>query len=119
MTTGVVDEGISKHGVFAREVIASRRLITRYFDADLFADPAMDILLDLYAAERRTVFVERTSPQAVRNKDLIFHANRSPQALEEALAGLRRMAADADFRLQRLMFTRSLETPSPFEKEAA
>ena len=50
MTTGVIDEGISKHGVFAREVIASRRLITRYFDADLFADPAMDILLDLYAA---------------------------------------------------------------------
>jgi 3-(3-hydroxy-phenyl)propionate hydroxylase/6-hydroxy-3-succinoylpyridine 3-monooxygenase len=80
---------------------------------------ADEALLDRYAAERRTVFVERTSPQAVRNKDLIFHANRNPQALEEALAGLRRMAADADFRLARLMFTKSLESPSPFEKAAA
>jgi hypothetical protein len=51
----------------------------------------------------------------VRNKDLIFHANRNPQALEEALVGLRRMAADPDFRLERLMFTKSLETRPPFE----
>lgn len=50
MTTPVAEDGTSRHGAFAREVIASRRLITRYFDADLFADPAMDILLDLYAA---------------------------------------------------------------------
>jgi 3-(3-hydroxy-phenyl)propionate hydroxylase len=76
---------------------------------------ADEALLDLYAAERRTVFVERTSPQAVRNKELIFHANRTRQALEEALAGLRRMATDADFRLERLMFTKSLETRPPFE----
>lgn len=38
------------HGAFAREMLNSRRLITRYFDPDLFADPALDILLDLYAA---------------------------------------------------------------------
>jgi hypothetical protein len=38
------------HGAFARELLTSRRLITRYFDPDLFADPALDILLDLYAA---------------------------------------------------------------------
>lgn len=43
-------EDWSAHGAFARELLTSRRLITRYFDADLFADPALDILLDLYAA---------------------------------------------------------------------
>jgi DNA-binding MarR family transcriptional regulator len=50
MTSLAPDDDISKHGSFARQVIAARRLITRYFDPDLFADPAMDILLDLYAA---------------------------------------------------------------------
>jgi 3-(3-hydroxy-phenyl)propionate hydroxylase/6-hydroxy-3-succinoylpyridine 3-monooxygenase len=72
-------------------------------------------LLDTYATTRRDIFLERTSPQAVRNKDLIFHANRSPEALEQALDGLRRMAAAPDYRLERLMFTKSLETRSPFE----
>jgi hypothetical protein len=42
--------GASGHAAIARGILASRRLITRYFDAELFADPAMDILLDLYAA---------------------------------------------------------------------
>jgi 3-(3-hydroxy-phenyl)propionate hydroxylase/6-hydroxy-3-succinoylpyridine 3-monooxygenase len=72
-------------------------------------------VLDSYAATRRAIFVERTSPQAVRNKELIFHANRGGDALDQALDGLRRMAADPDFRLERLMFTKSLETRSPFE----
>ncbi len=76
-------------------------------------------LLDDYARTRRDIFVERTSPQAVRNKDLIFHANRGPDALEAALAGLRQMAADPAVRLERLMFTKSLETRSPAEKEPA
>jgi DNA-binding MarR family transcriptional regulator len=38
----------------ARRVIAilrARRLRTKFFDPDLFADPAWDILLELYAAE--------------------------------------------------------------------
>lgn len=76
-------------------------------------------LLDDYAATRRAIFVDRTSPQAVRNKDLIFHANRSPDALATALDGLRLMARDPATRLERLMFTKSLETRSPAEKEPA
>jgi hypothetical protein len=43
-------EDWTAHGAFARELLNSRRLITRYFDPALFADPALDILLDLYAA---------------------------------------------------------------------
>ncbi|HYD13171.1 MAG TPA: hypothetical protein VEC11_10020 [Allosphingosinicella sp.] len=35
---------------FIRAMIRSRRLRTHYFDADLFADPAWDMLLDLMAA---------------------------------------------------------------------
>ncbi|WP_404714183.1 FAD-dependent oxidoreductase [Sphingomonas sp. MMS24-J13] len=80
---------------------------------------ADESLLDDYARSRRDVFVERTSPQAVRNKDLIFHANRTPDALEAALGGLRLMASDPAVRLERLMFTKSLETRSPAEKEPA
>jgi hypothetical protein len=35
-----------------REIIKTRRLRDRFFDADLFADPAWDILLDLKAASQ-------------------------------------------------------------------
>ncbi len=71
---------------------------------------ANDEVLDRYAAARRGTFLNRVSPQATANKKLIFHANGGGQALEEALAGLRRLAADPQYLLQRLMFTRSLET---------
>jgi hypothetical protein len=37
-------------GGFARELWRERRLRTKYFAADLFAEPAWDILLDLYAS---------------------------------------------------------------------
>jgi hypothetical protein len=37
-------------GGFARELWRERRLRTRYFAADLFAEPAWDLLLDLYAS---------------------------------------------------------------------
>jgi 3-(3-hydroxy-phenyl)propionate hydroxylase/6-hydroxy-3-succinoylpyridine 3-monooxygenase len=77
---------------------------------------ADETALDDYAATRRTIFLDKTSPQAVRNKDLIFHAGRTPTALETALDGLRLMARDPEIRLERFLFTRSLETPSPFEK---
>jgi 3-(3-hydroxy-phenyl)propionate hydroxylase/6-hydroxy-3-succinoylpyridine 3-monooxygenase len=76
------------------------------------ADPE---LLGTYAADRKRIYLERTSPQAVKNKSLVFHAyNRGPE-LEIALEGLRAMAADADARLDALMFVKSLETPSPVE----
>ena len=67
-------------------------------------------VLDRYAAARRDTFLNRVSPQATANKQLIFHANGGGRALEEALAGLRRLAADPQHLLQRLMFTKSLET---------
>ncbi len=79
---------------------------------------ADEALLDDFAATRRAGFVDRASPQAARNKELIFHANRGGEALEEALGGLRLMAGDPQVRLERLMFTKSLETPSPRRKGA-
>jgi len=72
---------------------------------------ADDEVLDRYAEARRNTFLNRVSPQATANKQLVFHANGGGRGLEEALPGLRRFATDADFLLQRLMFTRSLETP--------
>ena len=68
-------------------------------------------VLDRYSTARRDAFVNRASPQATANKQLIYHANGGGRKLEEALAGLRRLATDPDFLLQRLMFTKSLETP--------
>jgi 2-polyprenyl-6-methoxyphenol hydroxylase-like FAD-dependent oxidoreductase len=72
---------------------------------------ADESLLDRYSDARRDAFVNRASPQAIANKRLIYHANGGGPALEQALAGLRRLASDPSFLLERLMFTRSLETP--------
>ncbi len=74
---------------------------------------ASDTILDRYSQDRRDVFVNRASPQASANKQLIFHANGGGQQLEEALAAVRRFATDPDFLRERLMFTKSLETPPP------
>jgi hypothetical protein len=46
---------------YIREVIKLRRLRERYFDAELFADPAWDILLDLFAARFEGVAVSVSS----------------------------------------------------------
>jgi len=78
------------------------------------ADPA---LLDTWAEERRRVFLDRTSPMACVYKDFVFHACGGPgEKLEAALDGMRRMVADPDYRLERLLFTKSLETTSPAER---
>ena len=77
------------------------------------ADPA---LLDTWAEERRTIFLERTSPQACAYKDFVFHACGGGAKLEGTLDGMRRMVRDPDYRLERLMFTKSLETTSPAER---
>lgn len=69
-------------------------------------------VLDRYADSRRDIFLNRISPQAVANKRLIFHANGGGKALQDALVQLRRLPTDRDFLLQRLMFLKSLETPS-------
>ena len=77
------------------------------------ADPA---LLDRWAEDRRRIYREKTNPQAIANTRLVFHACGGGAELEAALDGLRAMAADPDVRLQRLMFVKSLETPSPVER---
>jgi len=77
------------------------------------ADPA---LLDVWAEERRSIFLDRTSPQACAYKDFVFHACGGGEKLEAALDGMRRMVRDPDYRLERLMFTKELETSSPAER---
>ena len=77
------------------------------------ADPA---LLDTWAEERRRIFLDKTDPQARAYKDFVFHACGGGERLEAALEGMRRMVSDPDYRLQRLMFTKGLETTSPAER---
>ena len=79
--------------------------------AAVILEGADDEVLDRYSTTRRDVFINRVSPQATANKQLIYHANGGGPKLEEALANLRRLATDPQFLWQRLMFTRSLETP--------
>lgn len=79
--------------------------------AAVVLEGADDEVLDRYSEARRATFLNRASPQAVANKRLVFHANGGGSELEDALAALRRMAVDEDFRLERFSFTKSLETP--------
>jgi 2-polyprenyl-6-methoxyphenol hydroxylase-like FAD-dependent oxidoreductase len=79
--------------------------------AAVVLEGADDEVLDRYSAARRDIFVNRISPQATANKRLVFHANGGGRELEEALAGLRRLATDPQYCRQRLMFPQSLETP--------
>jgi 3-(3-hydroxy-phenyl)propionate hydroxylase/6-hydroxy-3-succinoylpyridine 3-monooxygenase len=78
--------------------------------AAIVLERASDTLLDRYSQERRDVFINRASPQAVANKKLIYHANGGGRQLEEALTTVRRLATDPDFLRERLMFTKSLES---------
>jgi 3-(3-hydroxy-phenyl)propionate hydroxylase/6-hydroxy-3-succinoylpyridine 3-monooxygenase len=77
--------------------------------AAVILEGAGDGLLDQYSRVRRDIFLDRVSPQAVLNKQLIFHANGGGSRLEEALTMVRRLATDRSFLLERLMFTKSLE----------
>lgn len=80
--------------------------------AAVVLDGADDAVLDRYSQSRRDIFVNRVSPQAVVNKQLIYHANGGGPKLEEALATLRRLPTDRDFLFERLQFLKSLETPT-------
>ena len=74
-------------------------------------------LLDVWAEERRAIFLDKTSPMACIYKDFVFHACDGDRAkLEATLDGMRRMVRDPDYRLERLMFTKGLETTSPAER---
>jgi 2-polyprenyl-6-methoxyphenol hydroxylase-like FAD-dependent oxidoreductase len=72
---------------------------------------ADEAVLDEYARERRRVFLEVASPAASNNKRLIYHSS-DPDQLERDLEGLRRMETDEDAAVERLMFTKSMETRS-------
>jgi len=84
--------------------------------AAVIRERADEALLDTWAEERRAIFRERTSPQACAYKDFVFHACGGGEKLEAALEGMRWMARDPDYRLERLMFTKGLETTSPAER---
>jgi len=87
--------------------------------AAVILDGADDEVLDRYSTARREAFLQRASPQASANKRLIYHANGGGGALEEALRSLRRLATDQDYLLQRLMFTKTLETPALLQSRPA
>lgn len=70
---------------------------------------ANESVLDHWAEERKEKFLKIASPQASENKRLIYHS-ADPKRLEEDLTRLRRLASDKDFRLERLLFSRQLET---------
>ncbi|MEO6387270.1 MAG: FAD-dependent monooxygenase [Croceibacterium sp.] len=84
--------------------------------AAVILDNADDALLDTWAKERRMIFLEKTSPQAIAYKDFVFHACGGGARLEERLDGMRAMVRDPNVRLQRLLFTKGLETTSPAER---
>lgn len=79
--------------------------------AAIVREGADDAVLDRYVEVRRDIFINRASPAAVANKQFVFHANGGGAKLEEGIAGIRRLAVDADALRERLMFTKSLESP--------
>jgi 2-polyprenyl-6-methoxyphenol hydroxylase-like FAD-dependent oxidoreductase len=72
---------------------------------------APDTILDTYAEQRRTAFVDKASPRASANKLLLFHSS-DPVRLDEDLELFRRMSSDDDLAAEVLYFTKTLESPS-------
>lgn len=72
---------------------------------------ADDTVLHAYADHRRTVFVEKASPRASANKQLLFHSSDGAK-LDEDLEIFRRMSSDASLAADVLYFTKTLESPS-------
>ncbi|MEU6145599.1 FAD-dependent monooxygenase [Streptomyces sp. NPDC047081] len=71
---------------------------------------ADDAVLDKYAEERRRTFLDKASPRATANKQLLFHTS-DPARLEAELSKLRALAADEEGQRTAFMFTKQLETP--------
>ena len=57
------------------------------------------------------MFVDRVSPAASANKRLVFHSS-DPREVERAMAGLRQLTTDRDALIDRLMFPKTIESPS-------
>jgi 3-(3-hydroxy-phenyl)propionate hydroxylase/6-hydroxy-3-succinoylpyridine 3-monooxygenase len=79
--------------------------------AAVIDDRTDDTVLDRYSQQRRTVFLEQTSPQASAFKQLIYDSDDADE-LETALAALRHAAANADVRRRLLDLGQGLKTPS-------
>jgi len=83
--------------------------------AAIVLDGAPDTALDRWSADRKDKFENYASPQAVKNKQLIYHANGGGQALEGVLEGIRTLPDHPEIALERAMFTKTLETSPPLE----
>lgn len=71
---------------------------------------ADDEVLDRYSADRKEKFEKIASPQATWNKMFLFHESGSPEAYADAIETFRKLRDDVNFRFNRLMFTKSLES---------
>jgi 3-(3-hydroxy-phenyl)propionate hydroxylase/6-hydroxy-3-succinoylpyridine 3-monooxygenase len=79
--------------------------------AAVVAGESDDGVLDRYATARRDAFLTTASPRATENKRLVFHSTDAAR-LDADLDVFRRIANDRDFRVERLLAARQLETPS-------
>ncbi|GCE44361.1 monooxygenase, FAD-binding [Rhodococcus wratislaviensis] len=70
-----------------------------------------DAVLDEYARLRREVFLDKVNPAATANKQFVYHSANDAD-LETAMGGMRRLTSDPDALVNRLMFPKTLETPS-------
>jgi hypothetical protein len=68
-------------------------------------------ILDAYAELRRSAFVDKASPRAAANKQLIFHSS-DPVNLNEDMQLFRRISRDRELAADVLYFTKTLESPS-------
>ena len=68
-------------------------------------------ILDAYAELRRSAFVDKASPRASANKQLIFHSSDLAK-LNEELELFRRISRDRELGANVLYFTKTLESPS-------
>jgi len=70
-----------------------------------------DRVLDTWAEARRSAFVDKASPRASANKQLIFHSS-DPEKLDRDLEVFRRMSREPELAAEILYFTKTLESPS-------
>lgn len=68
-------------------------------------------VLDAWAEARRRAFVDKASPRASANKQLIFHSS-DPDKLDLDLEVFRRMSREPELAAEILYFTKTLESPS-------